>query len=373
LGLKDKVAKRVADWESYGWVVDAPPDCKWNTPLLAAHKAGKDGAPDDVRVCLDARALNALIIDEVDSHLPDIKEVMHSVAGSEWFTALDQADMFNQFPIKPEDRPKTAFTLNGRHMMFTRAIYGIKTIPAHTQRLMELLLGPLGCIPFQDDANVGSKDVAQHKKQVLEILEKITYDANLRLRLTKCKFFKRELRILGFIVNKDGVKMDPRKTKAIIDWPRPVDGKAMQRFLGAANFHRNFSKDYATITAPMEACRNIVGKINWTDELVASFEKLKELFAADIQLRHIDESKTMYLTTDVSLVGAGAWLGQKDDTGVIMPCYCVSKKLTATQQCWSTTKRELWVLMWAMQKLRYFLLGKQFTARVDHKPLVAML
>lgn len=98
----------------------------------------------------------------------------------------------------------------------------------------------------------------------------------------------------------------------------------------------------------------MVGKITWTDELVTSFEKLKELFAADIQLCHIDDKKMLYLTTNISLIGAGAWLGQKDKKRAMQPVYCVSKKLTPTQQRWSTTKRELWVLMWAMQKLRYF-------------------
>lgn len=164
-----------------------------------------------------------------------------TLSGSEWFTALDQADMFNQFELKLDDRPKTACTWNGKHRMFTRAIYGIKTIPAHTQRLMELLLGPLGRIPFQDDVPIGSKSVEQHKKDVLEVLKKLTYEANLRLRLSECKLFKKEMRVLGYIVNKYGIKMDPKKSKAILEWPRPIDGKAMQRFLRAANFHRNFS------------------------------------------------------------------------------------------------------------------------------------
>ena len=81
----------------------------------------------------------------------------------------------------------------------------------------------------------------------------------------------------------------------------------------------------------------------------------------------------MYLTVDASLIGLGAWIGQKSDQGVLLPVVCVSKKLSPTQQRWSPTKRELYGLMWAMQKLRQYLLGRKFVARVDHKPLVAML
>jgi hypothetical protein len=90
-------------------------------------------------------------------------------------------------------------------------------------------------------------------------------------------------------------------------------------------------------------------------------------------LQTIDWNKSLYLTTDASFTGLGAWIGQEDAQGDIKPVICASKKLTPTQQRWSATKRELYALMWAMQKLRHYLLGRQFIARVDHRPLVEML
>ena len=98
----------------------------------------------------------------------------------------------------------------------------------------------------------------------------------------------------------------------------------------------------------MESCRNIHGPILWTDQLQLAFDQVKQIFANDIMLRHIDWSKTMYLTTDASLTGIGAWLGQKDDQGILQPIICVSRKLTPTQQRWSATKRELYAQIWAL-------------------------
>ena len=80
-----------------------------------------------------------------------------------------------------------------------------------------------------------------------------------------------------------------------------------------------------------------------------------------------------YLTTDASNTGIGAWLGQRDAADVIQPIICASKKLTPSQQRWFTPKRELWGLMWAMEKFKYYLLGRHFIARVDHRPLVSMM
>ena len=38
----------------------------------------------------------------------------------------------------------------------------------------------------------------------------------------------------------------------------------------------------------------------------------------------------------------------------------------------AATKLEAWAKIWAMHKLKYYLLGRHFISRVDHKPLVAM-
>jgi hypothetical protein len=81
----------------------------------------------------------------------------------------------------------------------------------------------------------------------------------------------------------------------------------------------------------------------------------------------------MYMTSDAGLRGIGAWIGQINSQGELMPVICASKKLTKTQQRWPATKRELYALMWAMNKFRNYLLGRHFVARVDHKPLVALL
>lgn len=40
--------------------------------------------------------------------------------------------------------------------------------------------------------------------------------------------------------------MDPEKLKAILDRPQPEGLKAIQRFLGFANFYRQFIKNYCS-------------------------------------------------------------------------------------------------------------------------------
>ena len=82
-GYKSAVDAKVQEWIDNGTVVPAPPDCKWNLPLLGARKPGKDGEPDSVRVCFDGRQINKRIHNKPDSNLPSLREVQDSLGNFE--------------------------------------------------------------------------------------------------------------------------------------------------------------------------------------------------------------------------------------------------------------------------------------------------
>ena len=124
-------------------------------------------------------------------------------------------------------------------------------------------------------------------------MELLDLQSWIEIKIEEMPVFPKQARVLGSIVSGDGISMDPAKIKAICQWPRPVDGKALQRFLGAANFHREFSHQYARIAAPLDEIRNTKGTIEWTPERIGSFEEIKRLFASDIILRTIDWQEPM--------------------------------------------------------------------------------
>ena len=369
----DKVRARIVEWKESGKIVPAPSNCSWNSPLIAIRKvAAEKGKPDDIRLCLDARFINERTIEMPDSNMPLLRDVIDRLGKFNWISVIDLADSYNQFRLREEDQVKTAFTIDGKQWMFTVVPFGLKIMTGHMQRIMEKLLGNIGIVPFQDDTATASVNAEEHIKMVKTILEKITYEAGLRVRLSKCKFFKTEAKVLGMMVSREGIRMDPKKIESIASWPQPKDGKGMQRFMGAANFHREFSHEFAKLAAPLDECRNMK-LIEWTPVRVKAFDQIKEFFKKNIELQHIDWKKKMYLTTDASQVGVGAWIGQLNDKGDLLPVICRSKKMSETQQRWAATKRELYALMWAMKKFRYYLLGRHFVVRVDHKPLVSLL
>ena len=105
-------------------------------------------------------------------------------------------------------------------------------------------------IIYLDDILVYSDDPTEHTKHVHEVLRHLRKHG-LFACPDKCHFYEDSVEYLGFILSKEGLKMDQSKVQAIQDWPEPWKVKDIQSFLGFANFYRCFISDYSNIVVPL--------------------------------------------------------------------------------------------------------------------------
>ena len=96
---------------------------------------------------------------------------------------------------------------------------------------------------YLDDIILFSKDVPDHMARIIEIMGRLAA-ANLRLKPSKCHFFRKEVEFLGHIVSEKGVSTDPMKVKAMADWEVPGRVKDVRLFLGLTGYYRRFIKGY---------------------------------------------------------------------------------------------------------------------------------
>ena len=89
---------------------------------------------------------------------------------------------------------------------------------------------------FLDDIIIYSRTLEEHKRHVMEVLERLR-KAGLYLKRKKCQFHKTEVEFLGVIISRGTIRMDPAKVKAITDWPTPTRVKEVQAFLSLTNFY----------------------------------------------------------------------------------------------------------------------------------------
>ena len=131
--------------------------------------------------------------------------------------------------------------------------FGLANAPATFQRWVNTALSKyldVICIAYLDDLLIYSDDLEQHRKDVTKVLEKLR-EIGVSLKLTKCEFHKEETEYLGFIVNKEGVRVDPVKTEAIKIWTSPQKVKDIQSFTGFCNFYRGFIEGFSRTAKPL--------------------------------------------------------------------------------------------------------------------------
>ena len=76
-------------------------------------------------------------------------------------------------------------------------------------------------------------------------------DAGLKLKPSKCEFFKKRIHYLGHIVSNKGIETDPKKIEAIVNWPGPHTVHEVRKFLGFTIYYRKFMYKYAQIAQPL--------------------------------------------------------------------------------------------------------------------------
>eukprot|EP00253_Pinus_taeda_P008981 PITA_08981 len=195
----------------------------FSSSVVLVHK--KDGS---WRMILDYRELKNLNIKD-KFPIPIIDEFLNELHGSIYFTKLDLHSGYHQIRMNTEDIPKSTFITHEGHYEFLVMPFGLTNAPSTFQGLMNSIFKPFlrnFVLIFFDDILIyikSWKDHVQHVDRVLKLLE----EKQLYAKISKCFFGVQEVEYMGHIVSHGGVKVDPRKIKAIKEWKIPTSIKDM--------------------------------------------------------------------------------------------------------------------------------------------------
>ena len=184
--------------------------------------------------------------------------------------------------------------------------------------------------------------------------------------------FRNKLKYLGYVVDAQGLRTDPEKVEAILNYPTPKNKKEVKRFLGTATWYRRFVPNFSTLAAPLNkltSSKKSAPPFSWSAEADTAFIKLKESLVSAPVLSCPNYDLPFEVHTDASNYGIGAMLTQNIN-GKEHPVAYMSKSLTDTQRNYSITERETLAVVTALEHWRCYLEnGKTFKVYTDHSAL----
>ena len=203
--------------------------------------------------------------------------ILQRVVGSSRISLLDGFSGFNQILVHADDQDKTAFTTPWGTFKYVKMPFRLKNAGATFQRAMDISFAKEIhdlLVIYLDDLTPFSKYVQEHLKHLRQVF--LTYRKyGISLNPKKSLFGLEEGKLLGHIISKDGIRIDPNRIQAILQVLYPRNIKELQAFLGKINFLRRFIPNLAELIRLLKNMIKKDSKVKWTLEANQAFEGIK--------------------------------------------------------------------------------------------------
>lgn len=343
-----------------------PSRSEWCSPVVLVPKK----EDPKLRFCVNFSKLNA--VSAFDPYpMPRVDELIERLGHARYLTTLDLCKGYWQVPLEEGSKDFTTFRVPSGLFRFRMMPFGLHGAPATFQRLVdEVLRGAEDyAATYIDDIVIFSRSWEEHLQHLSDIFRRIQ-EAGLVINVKKCHIAKPEVQYLGYVIGAGGIHPQVGKVEAIEATPLPNTKRRLRSFLGVVGWYRRLIPDFATRSAPLsdmisKACPV---KVKWTPETIEAFNDLRDCLCQQPVLQCPDFDLPFTVQTDASGVGLGAVLLQGEE-GNQLPIQYISRKLFPREKRYSTIEKEALAIKWALDTLKYYLIGKEFVLETDHRAL----
>lgn len=227
------------------------------------------------------------------------------------------------------------------------------------------------CLVYLDDVIIFSKTMAEHLRDVQEILS-VLHTGGLSLKLRKCHFFQDCVNYLGHVVRPGQLEVAMKKIDCLRYAKHPTTQTQLRSFLGLCNVYRRFVPNYAAVAHPLNQLltKGNPSKLpSLNEEQTKAFAMLRDALISPPVLALPRPALPFTVDTDASDYQIGCALMQEHEDGIRYPIGFWSRSLAPAERNYSASEKECLAVVWAVQILRPYLERKHFILYTDHQAL----
>ncbi|KAG8503344.1 hypothetical protein CXB51_001310 [Gossypium anomalum] len=258
-----------------------------------------------MRMCIDYRQLNKVTIKN-KYLLSWIDDLFDQLKWAIVFSKIDLRSGYYQLRVKESDVPKIAFRTRHGHYELLVMPLGLTNAPIICMDLMNRIFRlylDRFVVVFINDILIYSRDEFEHTEHLRIVLQTL-HDKQLFAKFSKCEFWIKKVGFLGHIVSANGIRVDPSKISAIVDWKPLRNVLEVRSFLRLAGYYRRFVKGFSMIVTLMTQLLQKDVKFEWSEKCQQSFEQLKVLLTEApvlAQPESVETHEKNYPTHDLEL------------------------------------------------------------------------
>ena len=170
------------------------------------------------------------------------------------------------------------------------------------------------------------------------------------------------MEFLDHIISCEGIEVDPKKTEAVKNWPRPLTQTNIRSFLGLAWSYRRFVDGFVSIASPLKLLTQNSKKFEWLEACEKRFQLLKDRLISAPVLTLSEGTKGFVMYCDASRMGLGCVLLKH---GKVF----ASRTLKVNERNYTTHDLELAIVVFVLKIWRHYLCGVHVDVYTDHKSL----
>ena len=426
--LRPQLQKTIEELLQHG-LIEPQAGSPYNSPILFAPKP--NSPTGEMRFCFDARELNKVLEDHpypnptTEEMFDRVARLQHDarLAGVEqqlWFSKSDARHGYWQIRVHPDDRDYLAFTVPVLHGSYrwTVLAMGCKSSAAIFQRAMDQVLAPFSssntfrvrqggyegptasptgpgfngaatadqadkgkykvkegiafgtAFSYVDDCLIVSVGSREEHVALVDAVFQAFQKHQFIFKLSKTELYKQEMDFLGHRLTQSGVARQAAKVEAIQKWELPKTQEELRSFLSVLGYYRRFVDGFAKLAQPLsDMLREGEFQLPFSPAAAEAFYELRRRMASAPILKYFDPRHETELWTDASAKAIGGAVLQRDERGNLRPVAYYSRRLSPSEENYSTYQRELLGIRDCLLAFRFYLIGMHFVVKTDHSSL----